>query len=98
MSGPVPKARGAWANDIPSISLRRTTAAAHMRIRLRASRPLLKQMTADSDVIADLVLRRFRELPAKRKPQIRDNGLHEWVPLSAIVAEEDGVLTCISLA
>ncbi|KAF6827062.1 tRNA-specific adenosine deaminase [Colletotrichum plurivorum] len=55
-------------------------------------------MTADPDLIADLVLRRFRELPAKRKPQVRDNGLHEWVPLSAIVTEEDGVLTCISLA
>ncbi|KAF6807643.1 tRNA-specific adenosine deaminase [Colletotrichum musicola] len=55
-------------------------------------------MTADPDLIADLVLRRFRELPAKRKPQVRDNGPHEWVPLSAIVAEEDDVLTCISLA
>ncbi|KAK1982758.1 adenosine-deaminase domain-containing protein [Colletotrichum cereale] len=55
-------------------------------------------MTADPDQIADLVLRQFQKLPAKRKPQVRDNGLHEWVPLSGIVAEKDGVLTCLSLA
>ncbi|OLN86135.1 tRNA-specific adenosine deaminase 1 [Colletotrichum chlorophyti] len=55
-------------------------------------------MTAHPDQIADLVLRQFQKLPAKRRPQVRDNGLHEWVPLSGIVAEKDGVLTCISLA
>ncbi|KAI8170516.1 tRNA-specific adenosine deaminase 1 [Colletotrichum sp. SAR 10_70] len=53
---------------------------------------------ANPDAVADLVLRRFGELPAKRKPAVRDNGLHEWVPLSGIVAEQDGVLTCLSLA
>ncbi|EQB51553.1 hypothetical protein CGLO_08900 [Colletotrichum gloeosporioides Cg-14] len=53
---------------------------------------------ADPNAVADLVLRRFGELPAKRKPAVRDNGLHEWVPLSGIVAEQDGVLTCLSLA
>lgn len=53
---------------------------------------------ADPNAVADLVLRRFGELPAKRKPAVRDNGLHEWVPLSGIVAERDGVLTCLSLA
>ncbi|EFQ29571.1 adenosine-deaminase domain-containing protein [Colletotrichum graminicola M1.001] len=55
-------------------------------------------MTADPDQIADVVLRQFQKLPAKRRPQVRDNGLHEWVPLSGIVAEKDGVLTCLSLA
>ncbi|KAL0937999.1 tRNA-specific adenosine deaminase [Colletotrichum truncatum] len=66
---------------------------------LKVSRPLLQQMTAaDANSIADLVLRRFQQLPAKRKPQIRDNGLHEWVPMSGIVAEQDGVLTCLSVA
>ncbi|KAF9871906.1 hypothetical protein CkaCkLH20_10538 [Colletotrichum karsti] len=55
-------------------------------------------MSTDPNAVADLVLRQFRELPAKRKPAVRDNGLHEWVPLSGIVAEQDGVLTCLSLA
>ncbi|KAF4892106.1 tRNA-specific adenosine deaminase 1 [Colletotrichum fructicola] len=53
---------------------------------------------ANPNAVADLVLRRFGELPAKRKPAVRDNGLHEWVPLSGIVTERDGVLTCLSLA
>ncbi|GKT66494.1 tRNA-specific adenosine deaminase [Colletotrichum tofieldiae] len=69
---------------------------------LRATRPLKDrlrlQMTVDPDQIADLVLQQFHKLPAKRRPQVRDNGLHEWVPLSGIVAEKDGVLTCLSLA
>ncbi|KXH35286.1 adenosine-deaminase [Colletotrichum salicis] len=55
-------------------------------------------MPADPDEIADVVLRQFKKLPAKRRPQVRDNGLHEWVPLSGLVAEKDGVLTCLSLA
>jgi len=55
-------------------------------------------MTANPDTIAEVVLRQFDKLPQKRKPQIRDNGLHEWVPLSGIVAEQDGVLRCLSLA
>ncbi|KAK1518741.1 adenosine-deaminase [Colletotrichum costaricense] len=63
---------------------------------MRISRPL--KMPADPDEIADVVLGRFKKLPTKRRPQVRDNGLHEWVPLSGIVAEKDGVLTCLSLA
>ncbi|KXH45529.1 adenosine-deaminase [Colletotrichum simmondsii] len=55
-------------------------------------------MAADPDEIADVVLGQFKKLPTKRRPQVRDNGLHEWVPLSGIVAEKDGVLTCLSLA
>ncbi|KAJ0300008.1 uncharacterized protein N0V96_005574 [Colletotrichum fioriniae] len=55
-------------------------------------------MPVDPDEIADVVLEHFKKLPAKRRPQVRDNGLHEWVPLSGIVAEKDGVLTCLSLA
>lgn len=56
------------------------------------------KMPVDPDEIADVVLEHFKKLPAKRRPQVRDNGLHEWVPLSGIVAEKDGVLTCLSLA
>ncbi|RYC59372.1 hypothetical protein CHU98_g6826 [Xylaria longipes] len=56
-------------------------------------------MTVKSDLIASLVQQEFDNLPAKRKPVVRDNGLREWVPLSGIVAEEkDGKLTCLSLA
>ncbi|EXF85799.1 adenosine-deaminase [Colletotrichum fioriniae PJ7] len=55
-------------------------------------------MPVDPDEIADVVLEQFKKLPAKRRPQVRDNGLHEWVPLSGIIAEKDGVLTCLSLA
>ncbi|EGX95005.1 tRNA-specific adenosine deaminase [Cordyceps militaris CM01] len=51
-----------------------------------------------ANVIAEAVLAQFDKLPAKRKPKVRDNGLHEWVPISGIVAEEDGVFTCLSLA
>jgi len=55
-------------------------------------------MTSRADLIADVVINQFNKLPTKRKPGIRDNGFHEWVPLSGIVAEEDGSLTCIALA
>ncbi|ETS84768.1 hypothetical protein PFICI_02793 [Pestalotiopsis fici W106-1] len=56
-------------------------------------------MTANPDTIAALVLQHFDQLPAKRKPLVRDNGVHEWVPLSGIVAQgKDGKLTCLSLA
>ena len=44
-------------------------------------------MSSDADYIALAVLDEFRRLPAKRKPVVRDNGLHEWVPLSGIVAK-----------
>ncbi|OIW31371.1 adenosine-deaminase domain-containing protein [Coniochaeta ligniaria NRRL 30616] len=53
---------------------------------------------AAADEIASLVLEQFDRLPTKRKPAVRDNGIHEWVPLSAIVAEADGSLKCLSLA
>lgn len=51
-----------------------------------------------ADIIAEAVLTQFSKLPAKRKPKVRENGLHEWVPISGIVAERDGQFTCISLA
>lgn len=44
-------------------------------------------MASLPDRIAALVHERFDELPAKRKPAVRTNGLREWVPLSAIVAQ-----------
>ncbi|RSL46382.1 hypothetical protein CEP53_010355 [Fusarium sp. AF-6] len=55
-------------------------------------------MTSQPDLIAQAVLQQFDKLPAKRKPTVRDNGLHEWVPLSGIVAERDGILSCLALA
>ncbi|KAI5867423.1 adenosine deaminase/editase [Durotheca rogersii] len=45
-------------------------------------------MTVTPDDIASLVLSQFDKLPAKRKPQVRANGVREWVPLSGIVAQE----------
>jgi len=44
-------------------------------------------MDYESDAIALAVLDQYRKLPAKRKPTVRDNGLHEWVPLSGIVVK-----------
>lgn len=44
-------------------------------------------MEDEADTIAGLVFEQFDGLPAKRKPTIRDNGLHEWVPLCGIVAK-----------
>jgi hypothetical protein len=44
-------------------------------------------MTADAEAIASAVLQEFDRFPGKRKPAVRDNGCHEWVPLSGIVAE-----------
>lgn len=41
----------------------------------------------EADKIASLVLKEFDKQPAKRKPAIRDNGIQEWVPLSAVVAQ-----------
>ncbi|PNY25156.1 tRNA-specific adenosine deaminase 1 [Tolypocladium capitatum] len=55
-------------------------------------------MTSRANLIARAVISQFNKLPSKRKPAIRDNGLHEWVPLSGIVAEQDGNLTCLALA
>ncbi|KAI5922315.1 adenosine deaminase/editase [Camillea tinctor] len=56
-------------------------------------------MTVTADLVASLVQQQYDQLPAKRKPVVRDNGLHEWVPLSGIVAQgKDNKLKCISLA
>ncbi|UKZ74065.1 hypothetical protein TrVFT333_001720 [Trichoderma virens FT-333] len=55
-------------------------------------------MTSRANLIARTVISQFDKLPSKRKPCVRDNGLHEWVPLSGIVAEKDGILTCLALA
>ena len=41
---------------------------------------------SEGDIIARVVLEKYARLPANRRPQIRDNGVHEWVPLSGIVA------------
>lgn len=38
------------------------------------------------DEIANVVLKQFDELPTKRKPLSRGEGVREWVPLSGIVA------------
>jgi tRNA-specific adenosine deaminase 1 len=52
-----------------------------------------------ADLIAEVVLRQYEKLPSKRKPAVRDNGRHEWVPLSGIVADcGDGRLQCLALA
>ncbi|CAD6444446.1 4c181175-502f-4b82-a424-2b5343324335 [Sclerotinia trifoliorum] len=50
------------------------------------------------DEIANVVLKQFDELPAKRKPLNRGEGVREWVPLSGIVASGENGLTCLSLA
>lgn len=56
-------------------------------------------MKVDPERIAHLVQSEFQKLPAKRKPAVRSNGLHEWVPLSGIVAQDaDGQLFCLSMA
>ncbi|KJZ69611.1 hypothetical protein HIM_10999 [Hirsutella minnesotensis 3608] len=55
-------------------------------------------MPSRANRIARAVISQFNKLPPKRKPTVRDNGLHEWIPLSGIVAEENGRLTCLALA
>ncbi|EGZ77495.1 hypothetical protein NEUTE2DRAFT_154149 [Neurospora tetrasperma FGSC 2509] len=52
----------------------------------------------DADAIASAVLEEFSKLPAKRKPSVRDNGLHEWVPMAGIVAKGPNGLKCVALA
>ncbi len=45
-------------------------------------------MTSElADLVASSVLEKFNQLPAKRRPAVRSNALHEWVPLSGIVAQ-----------
>lgn len=56
-------------------------------------------MMVNPDSIASLVLQQFDSLAPKRKPLLRDNGMHEWVPLSGVVAQgRDSKLQCLSLA
>lgn len=53
----------------------------------------------EADAVASTVLKEFGRLSAKRKPQVRDNGTREWVPISGIVAKHvDGSLKCLALA
>ncbi|PQE24427.1 hypothetical protein CJF30_00009919 [Rutstroemia sp. NJR-2017a BBW] len=48
------------------------------------------------DDIADVVLKQFDELPAKRKPRDRGvAGMREWVPLSGIVAYSRTGMKCL---
>jgi len=55
-------------------------------------------MTTEADLISEAVLGQFDKLPSKRKPQARDNGVHEWVPLSGIVVQQNGIFKCLSMA
>jgi tRNA-specific adenosine deaminase 1 len=52
----------------------------------------------NADEIAGLVIGQFVKLPRKRKPAVRDTGVHEWTPLTGIVAERVGHLRCLCLA
>lgn len=71
---------------------------AEFLISVSASRPTF-HMTNEADAIASIVLKEFQGLPKKRKPQVRDNGIQEWVPLSGIVAKhKDGSFKCLALA
>jgi hypothetical protein len=44
-------------------------------------------MEVSGDEIADVVLKQFESWEKKRGPQLRTNGVREWVPLSGIVAQ-----------
>jgi tRNA-specific adenosine deaminase 1 len=56
-------------------------------------------MANDPDAIASTVIQNFDRLPPKRKPVVRDNGAHEWVPLSGVVAESRfGIISLVLLA
>ncbi|KAK4232250.1 putative tRNA-specific adenosine deaminase [Podospora fimiseda] len=56
------------------------------------------EMTSQADEIASLVLDEFGKLAPKRRPAVRDNGLHEWVPLSGIVVRGPNLFKCVALA
>lgn len=73
-------------------------AANHNDVRPRSLQSAPQMSSIDPDLIAGEVLAKFRSLPNRRKPKIRDNGAHEWVPLSGIVAEHDGRLECLAVA
>ncbi|KAL3426575.1 tRNA-specific adenosine deaminase [Phlyctema vagabunda] len=55
-------------------------------------------MEVSGDDIARTVLEQFDRLPTKRKPQVRNESLREWVPLSGIVAQGTDSLKCLALA
>lgn len=44
-------------------------------------------MEISGDEVADVVLKEFDKLPAKRRPIARGKGVREWVPLSGIVVQ-----------
>ncbi|RDA85319.1 hypothetical protein CP532_4967 [Ophiocordyceps camponoti-leonardi (nom. inval.)] len=58
----------------------------------------MQSPTSHANAIAQAVTSKFNSLPPKRKPSTRDNGAAEWIPLSGIVAEENDLFTCLSLA
>ncbi len=45
-------------------------------------------MEVSANEVADVVLKEFSNWPQKRKPLSRTDGSKEWVPLSAIVAQQ----------
>ncbi|RCI07393.1 hypothetical protein L249_1369 [Ophiocordyceps polyrhachis-furcata BCC 54312] len=57
----------------------------------------MQSTSSRANSIVHAVTSKFNSLAPKRKPSIRDNGGHEWIPLSGIVAEQDGIFTCLSL-
>jgi tRNA-specific adenosine deaminase 1 len=50
-------------------------------------------MDITGDAVATEVQSQFEKLPLKRKPQTRGDGVHEWVPLSGIVAQGMDLVT-----
>ena len=60
------------------------------------------RMATAADLVASLVQQEYDKLPVKWKPAVRNNGIHEWVPLSGVVAQiatgEHTELRCLSLA
>ncbi|KAK4168635.1 putative tRNA-specific adenosine deaminase [Cladorrhinum sp. PSN259] len=56
------------------------------------------EMGSQADEIVSLILEEFGQLPPKRRPAVRDNGLHEWVPLSGIVVKGPHLVKCVALA
>ena len=62
------------------------------------SSPSIAVDVSIEDKIADIVLAKFNELPAKSKPTINSDGNSSWVPLSGIVLRKGkygpGYLCC----
>ncbi|KAH6661974.1 adenosine deaminase/editase [Halenospora varia] len=55
-------------------------------------------MEINGDDVAEVVLKTFNSWEKKRKPLVRSDGKREWVPLSGIVAQGKGSLTCLVAA